>query len=187
MDMNQELITPCRRDLFAGFFSVGITGFGGVLPQAHSMLVLRRRWLSEGDFAEQLGLCQVLPGPNIVNMAVAVGARFHGPSGALAAVSGLLLAPMAIVLLLASLYAHYRQLPLVAHVMHGLASAAAGLLLAMVPRLLPKLERRGWSALVVAATFCAIAVFRLPLLWVLLGTVPLALALAWWTREGRTR
>ncbi|MEN3029495.1 chromate transporter [Chromobacterium amazonense] len=182
--MNTELIQPRRRDLFAGFFSVGVTGFGGVLPQAHSMLVLRRRWLSESDFAEQLGLCQVLPGPNIVNMAVSVGARFHGAMGAMAAVSGLLLAPLVIVLLLASLYGRYRQLPLVEQVMHGLASAAAGLLLAMALRLLPRLERRGWSALVVIVTFAAIALFRLPLLWVLLATIPLALGLAWLSKGG---
>ncbi|MEO3960493.1 chromate transporter [Chromobacterium piscinae] len=176
--MHSDLILPSRRELFAGFFSIGVSGFGGVLPQAHSMLVLKRRWLSEADFAEQLGLCQVLPGPNIVNMAVSIGARFHGPSGALAAVCGLLLAPMVIVLLLASVYGRYRQLPLVEHVMHGLAAAAAGLLLAMALRLLSRLERRLWSALVVAATFAAIAVFRLPLLWVLLASAPLALALA---------
>ncbi|POZ61316.1 chromate transporter [Chromobacterium alticapitis] len=182
--MDSDLIKPSRRELFAGFFSVGVTGFGGVLPQAHNMLVQRRRWLSEQDFAEQLGLCQVLPGPNIVNMAVAIGGRFHGPSGALAAICGLLLAPMVIVLLLASLYGRYRQLPLVEHVMHGLASAAAGLLLAMALRLLSKLERRLWCALVLAATFAAIAVFRLPLLWVLLGAVPLAIGLAWLARDG---
>ena len=181
--MDNTLIVPRRRDLFAGFFAVGLSGFGGVLPQAHSMLVQRRRWLSEADFAEQLGLCQVLPGPNIVNMAVSVGARFHGAAGALLAVAGLLLAPMAIVLLLGSLYGRYRQLPLVEHVMHGLAAAAAGLLLAMALRLLPRLERRGWSALVVLLTFSAIAWWRLPLPWVLAGAVPLALGLAWRSRK----
>ncbi|WP_434629914.1 chromate transporter [Chromobacterium sp. CV08] len=185
--MDTELNQPSRRELFAGFFSIGVSGFGGVLPQAHSMLVQRRRWLSEADFAEQLGLCQVLPGPNIVNMAVSVGARFHGPSGALTAVAGLLLAPMAIVLLLASLYGRYRQLPLVEHVMHGLSAAAAGLLLAMALRLLSRMERRAWSAAVVAATFAAIAVWRLPLPTVLLASVPLALVLAWLTRKGAER
>jgi chromate transporter len=181
--MDKTLIIPRRRDLFAGFFSVGLSGFGGVLPLAHSMLVQRRRWLSEADFAEQLGLCQVLPGPNIVNMAVSVGGRFHGVAGALLAVSGLLLAPMAIVLLLAALYGRYRQLPLVEHVMHGLAAAAAGLLLAMALRLLPRMERGAWSALVALGTFAAIAWRHLPLLWVLLAALPLALWLAWITRE----
>lgn len=69
------------------------------------MMVLRRRWLSEADFAVMLGLGQVLPGPNIVNVAVAVGSRFHGVGGAAAAIAGLLLAPMVIVLLLASFMA----------------------------------------------------------------------------------
>ncbi|UTH74936.1 chromate transporter [Chromobacterium sp. IIBBL 290-4] len=177
--MEHELNIPSRRDLFSGFFSVGLSGFGGVLPLARSMLVERRRWLSEADFAEQLGLCQVLPGPNIVNMAVSVGARFHGPAGALLAVGGLLLAPMAIVLLLGALYGQYRQLPLVENVMHGLASAAAGLLLGMLLKLAARLERRPWAAVVVAAIFLAIAVWQLPLPLVLLLGLPLALLLAW--------
>lgn len=54
--MEADVRTPSRRDLFAGFFSIGLTGFGGVLPQAHRMMVLRRHWLSEADFAVVLGL-----------------------------------------------------------------------------------------------------------------------------------
>ncbi|KMN83450.1 chromate transporter [Chromobacterium alkanivorans] len=177
--MEPDLRAPSRRDLFTGFFAIGLTGFGGVLPQAHRMMVLRRRWLSEADFAVVLGLGQVLPGPNIVNVAVAVGSRFHGASGALAAVAGLLLAPMVIVLLLASFYGHYRQLPLVQNVLHGLASAAAGLIAAMGLRLLARIERKPWCVLVAALTFCALGVLQLPLLWSLALLAPVAVGLAW--------
>ncbi|OWY37827.1 chromate transporter [Xenophilus sp. AP218F] len=181
--METNLRKPDRRELFAGFFSIGLTGFGGVLPLAHNMLVIRRRWLSEADFAELLGLGQVLPGPNIVNVAVAVGARFHGAAGSLIAVAALLLAPMAIVLTLASLYARFHGDPLVAGALRGLAAAAAGLILAMGLRLAANLERRGWSLAVVAAGFLEIAVLRWPLPWVLLNLFPLTLALAWLGRK----
>jgi chromate transporter len=129
------LIIPSRRQLFLGFFSIGLSGFGGVLPLAHRMLVQQRRWLSEEEFTELLGLGQILPGPNIVNMSIAIGSRFHGVAGAWLAVAGLMLAPLVIVLSMAVLYDHYQSLPDVQGTLHGLASTAAGLLLAMVLRM----------------------------------------------------
>lgn len=183
--MDTTLHTPSRQELFAGFFSVGLSGFGGVLPLAHRMLVMRRRWLSDAEFTEVLGLGQVLPGPNIVNVAVAVGSRFHGMSGALAAVGGLMLAPLVIVLLLATLYGQYQSLPALRGVLAGLASAGAGLVVAMGLRLAERLERRGWCLATALLTLVAVTLWNLPLLGVLLVIAPLAIALAWWTREGR--
>ena len=142
------------------------------------MMVLRRRWLSEADFAVMLGLGQVLPGPNIVNVAVAVGSRFHGVGGAAAAIAGLLLAPMVIVLLLASFYGHYRQLPLVQNAAwpgfrRRWPDSGDGL------RLLARIERKLWCGLVAALTFCALGIWQLPLLWALLLLAPVAIGLAW--------
>src|SRR4051812_1688231 len=91
--------------LFTGFFSIGVSGFGGVLPFARRLIVEQRRWLDEAEFNDVLGMCQILPGPNVVNVSIVVGARFRGPAGAAAAFSGLLLAPLAIVLALATLHA----------------------------------------------------------------------------------
>ncbi len=79
-------------------------GFGGVLPWARRMMVEQRRWLTPTDFNDLLALCQFLPGPNIVNMAVAIGDRYRGLAGSVACVAGLLAAPMAIVILLGGAY-----------------------------------------------------------------------------------
>ena len=75
--------------LFGGFFSIGICGFGGTLPWARRMVVEQRGWLAASEFTDLLALCQFLPGPNIVNFAVCLGARFRGLA---AAASGLVLA-----------------------------------------------------------------------------------------------
>src|ERR1700710_1348495 len=82
--------------LFVGFLGIGVIGFGGVMPWARRMVVEQRRWLGAGEFTDLLALCQFLPGPNIVNMAVAIGARYRGAAGSVAAVAGLLAAPMVI-------------------------------------------------------------------------------------------
>src|SRR3954467_852613 len=96
--------TVTHAQLFLGFLGVALQGFGGVLPWARRVLVERRRWLSDKDFTEILSLGQFLPGPNVVNVAVCIGARFHGATGAVAAYAGLMLAPVAIALGLATLY-----------------------------------------------------------------------------------
>ena len=88
--------------LFLAFTRLAMQGFGGVLPVAQRELVDRLGWLSRAEFLEVLAVAQVLPGPNIVNMALMIGDRFHGWRGAAAALGGLMCAPLLIVLLLAN-------------------------------------------------------------------------------------
>jgi chromate transporter len=115
--------------LFLGFFEASIFGFGGVLPMARRVIVDQRRWLTQVEFNELFAVCQSLPGANITNFAAVFGMRHRGIAGAAAALAGLLGAPMAIVMVLAGLYARYGTLPPVRHALAGLAAAAAGLLL----------------------------------------------------------
>ncbi len=91
--------SPAR--LFITFTFIGLSGFGGVLPWARRTLVEQKQWLSSQEFNALLGVCQLVPGPNIVNLAVCVGERFGGVRGAFSAVGGLMLAPMTVVILLA--------------------------------------------------------------------------------------
>ena len=84
--------------LFIGFLEVTLSGFGGVLAWAHRTLVERRGWLSEPEFTELLGLSQILPGGNIINVAIFVGGRFHGLRGVFVALSGLLIVPLCLLL-----------------------------------------------------------------------------------------
>ena len=85
---------PTLPRLFLGFLSVGMYGFGGVLPWARRMIVEQKRWLTAAEFTDMLGLCQFLPGGNIMNLTIALGARFHGAPGAVTAFAGLMAAPV---------------------------------------------------------------------------------------------
>ena len=181
--MNTQII-PDKKALFRGFFLIGLSGFGGVLPQAQHQLVQRRCWLTDTEFAELLALGQVLPGPNIVNMAVAIGSRFHGVAGALLAVAGLLLAPLVLILLLATLYQHYQHTSWLQQLLAGLAPAGIGLLLGMVLKLAARLPRRRLPWLLAVLTFLAVAGVHLPLWLVLLVLAPLGIGLAWRYPQG---
>jgi chromate transporter len=173
--------SPGPAALFNAFLWVGLSGFGGVLPFARRMLVERRRWLDEAQFAEILALCQTLPGPNIVNVSIVIGSRFAGPMGALAAVTGLLGAPVALVLVLAGLYGRWGEVGRAPAMLAGLGAAACGLVVATAVKMaLPLVRARPASAApFMAVAFAAVGVARLPLVWVILALAPLSIAAAW--------
>ncbi len=163
---------PSSRSLFLAFAATSVLAFGGALPLARRMIVERKRWLTAAEFTELLALCQFLPGPNIVNLTVALGARFRGLSGAMAALTGLLAAPMAIAIGLGTAYARYGGLPTVRHAFVGLAAAAAGLILATACKIAWPIRDRPLDVALAAVTFAAIAFARLPLLPTMLVLVP---------------
>src|SRR4051794_770443 len=107
--MSDTRAPPSLAALFLGFFVVGLCGFGGVLPWARRMVVEQRRLMAAAEFTDLLGLCQFLPGGNIMNVTIALGARFHGVLGATAAFLGLMTAPVAIVIGLGAIYNDYAE------------------------------------------------------------------------------
>lgn len=166
--------------LFRVFNGLALRGFGGVLPFAQRTIVEERRWLTPEAFAEALSLAQVLPGPNICNLALMIGDRFFGLRGAFAALAGMMAAPMAIVIALAALYGHYASEPVVVRALEGMAAVSAGLVIAMALKLARTLRGRGVAAWVFAAlAFVAVGPLRWPLLPVLAGTGAVAMGLAW--------
>jgi len=169
--------------LFLGFLSVGMYGFGGVLPWARRMVVERKRWMSATEFTDMLGLCQFLPGGNIMNVTIALGARFHGAAGSVVAFVGLMAAPVACVIALGAVYDRYGQVPTVRHAFAGLASAASALVLANALKIAAPLRSRPVGIAVASATFVAIAVLRLPLPPVLPAMAAVSTLLVWFARR----
>jgi chromate transporter len=174
---------PTCAQLFTGFLGLGLIGFGGVLPLARRMLVEDRRWLTPEEFTDLLGLCQFLPGGNIINMSVAVGMRFRGWRGALASIFGIIAAPTVIVICLGVVYDRYRDEPQVQALFAGLAAAAAGLLISLAWKVMRPLLGQPWALAVVAAMFVAIALLRMPLLATMLCLAPLSVLISWRMRR----
>lgn len=183
-----EPLQPARpaspRVLFTAFTSLAMKGFGGVLPVAQRTLVDDKRWMSREQFLELLSISQVLPGPNIVNMALIFGDRCHGWRGAAAALAGVLLAPLVLVLVLAAGAQGLRDQPLVTDALRGMGVVSAGLVLSIAVRLRCSLRQSplGWPAcaVLVLVTAVAIGLWRWPLVSVVLGLGGTATALAWW-------
>jgi len=161
-------------ELFTGFLSIGARSFGGVMPWAHRVMVEERRWLTPADFAETIGLCQFLPGPNVGNSAIVLGKRWFGLRGALVAFLGLFALPFVWVMALGVAYADFAANPALRAVVTGVGAAGAGLFLGTAVKLGRALAAKPGALAVVAGVFLAIAVARVSLLVVL----PVALAIA---------
>jgi chromate transporter len=170
-------LTPFQ--LFISFNKIGMSGFGGVLPWARHTLVERDKILTSEEFSAILGICQIVPGPNIVNLAVCVGSRFAGAKGAFASVMGLTLGPIILVMLLAVLYDHYSYLDSVKGILRGISAVGVGLVASTGLKMLQDELRYPAMILVVIVTIIAASYFHLGLGWVVLIASPLALLISW--------
>jgi chromate transporter len=170
-------------DLFFSLTFLALQGFGGVLAVVQRELVERKRWMTREEFVEEWAVAQIMPGPNVVNLALMIGSRYFGLRGAMVALAGMLAAPLVVVLALALLHARFADHPQLAGALRGMGAVAAGLITATGLKLVPALRKHplgvpGCLALGVAS-FIGIAVLRWPLLWVLLGLGSVGCWLTW--------
>ncbi len=146
---------------------------------AQRELVERKRWMTREEFVEEWAVAQIMPGPNVVNLSLMIGSRYFGWRGAIVALAGMLLAPLAVVLVLAMLYTEYGHHPQVAGALRGMGAVAAGLVAATGLKLLSTLRRHPLGPLgagaLAAATFVAIGLLGVPLV----AALPLLGGLGW--------
>jgi chromate transporter len=173
-------IRPTLAELFVAFATISLSGFGGVLAWSRRLMVEERKWLTSDQFNEVYALCSFLPGGNIINFSVVFGARFGGVRGAMAAMAGLMGPPVLLVLIIAAIYAHYGDLPVLRRALTGVAAAAAGLMMATVAKMArPLFRNRAWRGpLIALVTFAAIGIMQWPLPLVLAVIVPVSIAAA---------
>jgi chromate transporter len=169
-------------DLFISFTLLALQGFGGVLAVVQRELVDRKGWLTQDEFVEDWAVAQVMPGPNVVNLAMMIGGRYYGLAGAMAALAGMLAVPLVLILLLAMLHAEFASNPHVAGALRGMAAVSAGLIGAAGLKLSTALARNpmplAWCAAISVVGFVLVALLQLPLIYVLfaLGGVGCVLA-----------
>jgi chromate transporter len=170
--------------LIATFAKIGLMSFGGALSGwMYREIVQRRQWLGEQEFLRGLALAQIMPGANVANLSLFIGQRLRGGIGATAALSGILLPPMAIVIVLAALYERLAAVTWVHRGIAGVAAAAIGLTVLVGLRAARRIERRAGPLGVLLLVFLMVGVLRWPMVPVVLALTPLSVALAW--RSGR--
>jgi chromate transporter len=162
--------------VFWEFFKVSLLGFGGGIVLAHRYAVEKRRWLTDAEFTDALTLCQFMPGPNVVGIAICVGAKTRGVAGAITAFAGFAVIPGMIGFGLAVIYLGQTRIPLVQNMLTGISAAAAGLMIGTGLRLLKRHWRDPRAIVIATLSFAGLAIAKIPLLLVLTVLAPLSVA-----------
>ncbi len=182
-----ELPHPSHLELFLGMQQVALSSFGGGLSAwSQRIVVEQRRWMSNEAFITGLTVARLFPGPNQINMAVYIGSRFHGLSGALAALAGMLLLPFGLLLLLGLAYFELHLVMAVDRVLAGVITAAAGMALSMGFKIAGSYSRDPVALVLAASAFLAMDVFHVRLVPLVLVAGPLAMAW-YWPRPGSVK
>jgi chromate transporter len=170
--------------LFAGFLSIGLMSFGGGLAAwIRREVVERRGWLDDRQFLTGYALSQIVPGATNVNLAVFIGAQLRGVLGVLAALAGLMLVPIVLILGVGTLYLRAQGVPgwgWLGTALAGMGAVAIGLNMATGIKLARRNLRGVAAALVTLATTVGIGVLRIPLVEVMVVIFPVSLALSVW-------
>jgi len=163
-----------KTDLFVSFTLLALQGFGGVLAVVQRELVEKKRWMTREQFVEDWAVAQIMPGPNVVNLSLMIGGRYFGWRGALAALAGMLVAPLGVVLLLAAAFGSVSDAAWAQGALRGMGAVSAGLIAAVGLKLMGALRRNPMGmpmcVALACASFAGVGLMRWPLAYVLLGT-----------------
>ncbi len=165
------------------WFQLGWVSFGGPAGQIsllHRELVDQRRWLSERRYLHALNYCMLLPGPEAMQLATYLGWLMHGAAGGLIA-GGLFVIPSVFVLTaLASIYALWGQLPLLASVFAVLKPAVLAIVLMAAWRIGKRTLHTPLLVALAILGFLALALFKLPYPLVVIVAGLIGLVVARW-------
>ena len=157
--------TPTLAEATRVWWKIGILSFGGPAAQialTHKEVVENRNWLSEQQFLNALSFCMLLPGPEAMQLATYAGWRLHGTLGGLIAGLLFVLPGAAVIMLLATIYSIYGDVPLVEALFYGIKAAVLVIVVEALLRVAKKAlsQRAHW--LIAALAFIGIFFLSIP-------------------------
>jgi chromate transporter len=171
---------PSLAEIALTFNHIALASFGGGLSAwSREVVVVRKKWMGEEQFLSAMTMCRIMPGANQINLSVFVGSHLRAGWGAVAAVVGLCLLPVTLMLGMGFVYFTFREVPGVKGALHGASAAAVALTLTMVIKTGKKCLTGAVPIALFAAAFVLNGVLRWPLLLTLAILAPLSLIWAW--------
>jgi len=163
---------PTLGGIFLSFLKIGVVGFGGglaVIAQIRALVVYKRRWFTDHEFAEAFALAQSLPGTNAGNAATYIGYRLRGWRGAAVAMTAFILPSMLMMILLAILYRHLRTFPNTDRLFHGLNAAVVAVIVVAAWRISKNTLTKPWQWYVCVLSIVAVIFFHATILEIVLA------------------
>lgn len=163
--------------LFWGFFKVGLLGYGGgpgSISLIQSIAVDGYHWMDNTQFAEMLAVGNALPGPIATKLAASIGWQTAGPVGAIAALVGVVMPSLVLMLGLFQLLTSYRKNPYVHGLIQGVKPIVVVLLVLLVVEFIPTaFPAKRWimPGVFFVAGLIAIRWFKISAVWVILAAM----------------
>jgi chromate transporter len=158
---------------------VALLSFGGPAGQIavmHRILVVEKRWISEGRFLHALNYCMLLPGPEAQQLATYIGWLMHGTRGGLVAGGLFILPGVVAIMALSIIYAAFGHLGVVAALFFGLKAAVLAIVVQAVFRIGGRALRNRTLVALAATAFAAIFFFRVPFPVIVFGAALIGFA-----------
>jgi len=151
------------------FLGIGLASFSlAALGEAKSWVTEKRRWFTDDEYMQGLGLAQLLPGAPTVNLSSYLGFRLRGLPGAAVATVCFLIPCFLLMLLLSYLYLKYGEMPVVSGLFRGLGALVIGLVLNTILNLWRSGVKTVFNGLMAFAGFAMVFWFKMGVVIILL-------------------
>ncbi|MBR5783468.1 MAG: chromate transporter [Clostridia bacterium] len=173
--------------LFGIFFKIGAFTFGGgyaMIPLIQSEVVDKNKWITEEDILDIIAIAESTPGPIAINSATFVGYKVAGFWGAVAATFGVVLPSFIIISVLSYILDLFNSVKAVKYAFFGIRAGVLALLIKALWSMYSKCPKGLAAYLLMAASFIAVALFDIGVLWVILGCAAVGIMITLFTQRG---
>ena len=160
--------------LFSTFFKIGAFTLGGgyaMLSMVEKAVVDQKKWIASDEFWDLIAIVQSLQGVFAVNTALYVGHKIACKRGAVAAMLGAIIPSIVIILLLATIFREYRDMPVVERIFKGIRPCVVALILAPSLRMIKSAKITWKTAIIPIATVALIWWLKVSPAWVILVAI----------------
>ena len=167
--------------LFTTFFKIGAFTFGGgyaMIPLIQRETVDNKHWLTNDDILEIIAIAESTPGPIAINAATFVGYRTAGFFGAACATFGVVLPSFVIIAAISAVLREFEHLRAVRYAFNGIRAGVLALIVKALWSMYKQCPKSKLAYAIMALAFVAVAVFRVNVLWVIIGCALIGLVSA---------
>lgn len=119
--------------LFYAWLHIGFTSFGGGAVTSYLIqetFIYKQKWITNEEYTRLLGMCQIVPGINLLAITILIGKQIGGRMGVVVSLAGLFLPSAGITVAIAGIYTSISDFSRVQAALRAVFAAVFGISLA---------------------------------------------------------
>ena len=173
--------------IFLVFAKIGAFTIGGGIPMIAAIKseLTERGWLKDEDFLDIIALAQTAPGLFAANISILTGYKLRGTKGSIVATIASCLPPFTIILLIAMFFTEFKDNEYVIRAFKGIRPVVVALIGVPMIDMIKATKMRWWSWVVVVSSMILVCFLKVSPIYILIGVIVIALAVAYYTEKKR--